>query len=918
MIPHTLSTPILRELCNHLWQSTLFTAAIALLALALRQYPARVRYWLWLTASAKFLIPFSLLIAIGTHIPRPRHAPQSTPTTYIAIDEISQPFTELTPLNPTPLPLTTAPQPTHRLTLPTILAALWLTGLLTVLTSWLIQWRRVTTTLRTATPLHTGREHETLRKLEHLARTSRPTQILASPTSLEPGVFGILHPILLWPTGLSPHLDDAHLETILAHELCHIRRRDNLTSALHMLVEAIFWFHPFVWWIESRLVEERERACDEAVVLLCNQPQVYAESILKVCELCIESPLTCVSGITGADLKKRIVQIMRDTVTRKLTFATKSLLAASALATIAAPILLGQAKAAQQLSALILQPLPFLQPSAPLTSSQTTTANSDTQVTAVPDSTSGPAFEVATIRPAKSGTPPGFHLTPSGRFTATEPLFNLVVLAYAKKDRSSTVVAGPKWEDSPQLYEISAKVDDANMVGWEKLSDAERYDRVWPMLRTLLAERFHLKLNLETKSTPVYALVQAKGGAKIKEVSAEELQSRQSRDQDSPTHKPTPGASARTGNTWNGNAVPIANLVGLVAGISGSDRPVVDQTGLKGSYDFTFDVPNGTDGATAPELIEHGLGLKLEPRKVPMKTYVILSAAKPSLDGAELSEPPPATLKPAAFVQEKPAPTPPTAAPYVPTMTFDVASIRESKDATAHGGGFGAHSELTILNMPVLWLLQMGYGVETRDISGQPDWAGQTDFFVQAKSDAAADQKLATLDKEQASLERKHMVQALLAERFNLKVHWETRDRDVYNLVLAKGGSKLQPPGSMKPSPQESWPGDPKKLPPIHQEGDRFRGYEFYGHDCPLEVLSGLISSMFGKDVVNKTGLTGNFDFHIRYHGKRPGDNRDEDPATVWPPLIDALEDQLGLKLEPAKGSVRVLIIDHIDKPSEN
>jgi len=65
-----------------------------------------------------------------------------------------------------------------------------------------------------------------------------------------------------------------------------------------LVVGPIFWFHPLVWWMERRLVEERERACDEEVLRLCGQPQVYAESILKVCE-CVESPLVCVSGVTG-------------------------------------------------------------------------------------------------------------------------------------------------------------------------------------------------------------------------------------------------------------------------------------------------------------------------------------------------------------------------------------------------------------------------------------------------------------------------------------------------------------------------------------------------------------------------------------------------------------------------------------------
>ena len=74
-----------------------------------------------------------------------------------------------------------------------------------------------------------------------------------------------MHPVLLWPEGLSEKLDDAHLEAVIAHELCHVRRRDNLTAAVHMLVEAVFWFHPLVWWLGARLIDERERACDEEV-----------------------------------------------------------------------------------------------------------------------------------------------------------------------------------------------------------------------------------------------------------------------------------------------------------------------------------------------------------------------------------------------------------------------------------------------------------------------------------------------------------------------------------------------------------------------------------------------------------------------------------------------------------------------------
>ena len=84
---------------------------------------------------------------------------------------------------------------------------------------------------------------------------------------MEPGVFGIFRPVLLVPEGITDRLTPAQWKTILTHELCHVRRRDNLTAAIHMAIEAIFWFHPLVWWIGKRLIDERERACDEEVLL---------------------------------------------------------------------------------------------------------------------------------------------------------------------------------------------------------------------------------------------------------------------------------------------------------------------------------------------------------------------------------------------------------------------------------------------------------------------------------------------------------------------------------------------------------------------------------------------------------------------------------------------------------------------------
>jgi hypothetical protein len=166
-------------------------------------------------------------------------------------------------------------------------------------------------------------------------------EVRSSPGLLEPGVVGLWRPILLLPAGIEERLTRAQLEAVLAHELSHVRRRDNLSASVHMVVEAMFWFHPAVWWIGARLLEERERACDEEVLSAGGEPHVYAEGILNVCKLYAESPLICVSGVTGSNLKKRIEAIMTNRIVLRLNFAKKAALAVAAICAVAGPIVIG-------------------------------------------------------------------------------------------------------------------------------------------------------------------------------------------------------------------------------------------------------------------------------------------------------------------------------------------------------------------------------------------------------------------------------------------------------------------------------------------------------------------------------------------------------------------------------------------------
>lgn len=286
---------------NHLWQSTLFALAIGALALLLRKNSARVRYALWLVASLKFLVPFAALTILGSQLSwHPDLAPQESVATRLltAGGELSAPIAPVTDqwqlLEPRRV---NGPEPwlLQYETLVLLLALAWLLGGLVVASRWLVRWRTVRRTLRGASPAA-------------FAGFPAPVRVTTEPS--EPGIVGIFRPVLLLPAGLEDRLTPEQLRAVLAHESCHLRRRDNLTAALHMLVEVLFWFHPLVWWIGARLIDERERACDEAVVQEGHAPQSYSEAILRVCEHYIVSRLPCVSGVSGSDLRKRVASIV--------------------------------------------------------------------------------------------------------------------------------------------------------------------------------------------------------------------------------------------------------------------------------------------------------------------------------------------------------------------------------------------------------------------------------------------------------------------------------------------------------------------------------------------------------------------------------------------------------------------------------
>ena len=240
---------------------------------------------------------------------------------------------------------------------------------------------------------------------------------------------------------------------------------------------------------------------------------------------------------------------------------------------------------------------------------------------------------------------------------------------------------------------------------------------------------------------------------------------------------------------------------------------------------------------------------------------------------------------------------------------------------------------ISISGVPLQMIVRDAFHVEEDRILGAPGWVKTNRYDIQAKVAPEDAPKLEKLKMEQ----RQAMLLPLLVERFNLKYHHETRELPSYSLMVAKGGPKLKPSAVPDPPPSSNppdaagtpRPGDgPGNNPPRRMLRFMGRGHlEAEGGNT--EMLARVLSQQLGRTVVDKTGLTGTYDYTLQWtpddappsapggaDGGPPHNEGGTDAA--GPSLFTAVQEQLGLKLESAKGQADVIVIDHIDLPSEN
>lgn len=612
----------LSAVSNHLWQSTLFAAAAWAMTLLLRRQQARVRYAVWMAASLKFLLPLALLVSWGSSMRSASRVVPAMPVVEQSMQTVAQPFTSDEASAVAVEPRAPVKDKGKHTWLVASLFAAWGLGAMCLASLWGREWQRLRGVVRQAAPVELCGE----------------VPVYLSQTRMEPGVFGVLRPVIVLPAGMQAQLSGAQMEALMVHEMEHVRRRDNLTAMLHMAVQAVFWFHPMVWWIRNHLLEERELACDEAVLRAQADPHLYAESILAVCRGYVAMPVLHASGMTGAELKRRLAHILRGGPAERLGCMRLAGLLGLLLVAVFAPLSLGMLR---------------VHAASVFAHAEETQA---AQMAAIPHV----EFEVATVKLNTLGVPPygpppmtNVDLDPGDLYEDTHGLFRVrnkslrTLIAFAYKmsgDQQNYLKHHVPDFVLNERFDVDAKTDKVNATK----------DEMRAMVRSLLEQRFGLKVHTETIETNIYAMVQStagKFGPQMRIHPADDATC----DQPPPEGRlqmpkdgyppmcgvvvglpnPHPPTETKSMITVGGRNVPLslvaAALVAPYTGDTGLQRTVVDMTGVNQNVDFVLNLgydemePTFTPNTAPwfPTELQEQLGLKLKGQKGPIHVYIV-------------------------------------------------------------------------------------------------------------------------------------------------------------------------------------------------------------------------------------------------------------------------------------------------------
>ncbi len=223
-----------------------------------------------------------------------------------------------------------------------------------------------------------------------------------------------------------------------------------------------------------------------------------------------------------------------------------------------------------------------------------------------------------------------------------------------------------------------------------------------------------------------------------------------------------------------------------------------------------------------------------------------------------------------------------------PQAAFEAVSIHRNLNGGNADTGI-TRGRLTMTNASLRGLIRSAYDIQSFQLANGPVWLDSDAYDIAATTGDGAD-----ISHDQYRL----LLQSLLADRFGLKVHWETRQSDVYALVVAKSGLKLREDN------------DPAKESGLNTNKTAHEG-RMVATNAPMLYLSNRLGNQLSRTVIDKTGLQGKYDWTLVW-------DPDPGPDSTAPSLFTAVQEQLGLKLDPQKGPVETLVIDSVARPSEN
>ena len=481
-------------------------------------------------------------------------------------------------------------------------------------------------------------------------------------------------------------------------------------------------------------------------------------------------------------------------------------------------------------------------------------------------------------------------------------MVDLIAKAYGVEN--DNVLRGPAWLDIDR-FDVMAKAPRTTSADDVKL-----------MLRALLADRFKLVVHADTKPLPAFLLTVGKGGTKMKEADGTGDPGCQYKP---PPQNPAPG-SPPPYIAFSCHSVTMTEFAQDLHNWAGGylTNPVVDATGLKGAWDFDFkwtgkgDLQRaGADGISIFDCVDKQLGLKLEAKTAPLPVVLVDSA------------------------NEKPTANPPgldKALPPPPPAEFDVAIIKPSPPDTRGINGRINGGQVNLTGATVRWMIAWAWDLNDDMIADAPKWLNQDRYDLLAK--VAVDPQ-ATGPKGAPQIEMddlQQMVKALLAERFKLASHMEDRPADAYTLFAANPKLKKADPENRTGCKEGPGPDgkDPRIANPILGRLLTCSNMTLAQFGAQLQTLA---NGYIHVPVLDATGLTDAYDFTLSFSTagqiRSPpppaagGDPNAAAAAAADPTgglsLFDAIEKQMGLKLEKQKRPVPMLVIDHIEeKPTDN